>query len=81
MENGCICCALRGDLLEELARLARYQECEYIVFKSTGVSEPMQVLVAETFTREVAQAMIDAGNNGSLQGQNDDERVLKETRQ
>ncbi|EXJ63437.1 uncharacterized protein A1O5_11486 [Cladophialophora psammophila CBS 110553] len=41
MENGCICCTLRGDLLEELANLARNGECEYVLIESTGISEPM----------------------------------------
>ncbi|KIW90982.1 uncharacterized protein Z519_08765 [Cladophialophora bantiana CBS 173.52] len=76
MENGCICCTLRGDLLEELAKLARNGECEYVLIESTGISEPMQV--AETFTEEFAQAMIEAANDGSLEGRQDDERVLKE---
>lgn len=47
MSNGCICCTLRADLLEQVSLLARQAEFDYILIESTGISEPMPV--AETF--------------------------------
>ncbi|WP_175853718.1 GTP-binding protein [Burkholderia anthina] len=47
MSNGCICCTLRADLLEQISALARQRRFDYLLIESTGISEPMPV--AETF--------------------------------
>lgn len=50
MSNGCICCTLRDDLLQEVSRLAQDGRFDYLLIESTGISEP--VPVAQTFTFE-----------------------------
>ncbi|WPH00616.1 cobW-domain-containing protein [Acrodontium crateriforme] len=59
LQNGCICCTLRGDLLEELVRLAELQTFDYIIIESSGISEPEQV--AETFDSRLAEQMNEMG--------------------
>ncbi|MBM9576172.1 zinc metallochaperone GTPase ZigA [Leptospira sp. 201903070] len=50
MSNGCICCTLREDLLEEIGNLARQKRFDYLLIESTGIAEPLPI--AETFTFE-----------------------------
>jgi len=52
MTNGCICCTLRDDLLEEVDRLAREGRFAYFLIESSGISEPMPVAAAFAFTRD-----------------------------
>lgn len=47
MSNGCICCTLREDLVQEVQKMAQANRFDYILIESTGISEP--VPVAQTF--------------------------------
>lgn len=48
MQNGCICCTLREDLLVHIGELADAGRFDYLLIEATGIAEPMPV--AETFT-------------------------------
>jgi G3E family GTPase len=48
LQNGCICCTLREDLIIEVEKLVQSGDIDYIVIESTGISEPIPV--AQTFT-------------------------------
>lgn len=58
LANGCICCTLRGDLLQEVTSLAREGRFDYLVIESTGIGEPLQV--AETFAFNAATGSTEA---------------------
>ncbi|WP_173917183.1 GTP-binding protein [Halobacillus sp. Marseille-Q1614] len=47
LQNGCICCTLREDLIKEVKKLASLG-IDYIVIESTGISEPIPV--AQSFS-------------------------------
>ncbi|MEH6492667.1 zinc metallochaperone GTPase ZigA [Halopseudomonas sp.] len=59
MSNGCICCTLREDLLEEVGRLAKEGRFDYLLIESTGISEPLPVAETFTFRDEQGQALSD----------------------
>ena len=48
LQNGCICCTLREDLLIEVEKLAQEGNIDFIVIESSGISEPIPV--AHTFS-------------------------------
>ncbi|MCS0671239.1 GTP-binding protein [Cytobacillus firmus] len=48
LQNGCICCTLREDLMIEVERLVKEGDIDYILIESSGISEPIPV--AQTFT-------------------------------
>lgn len=59
MSNGCICCTLREDLLEEVARLGREGRFDYLLIESTGISEPLPVAQTFTFEAEDGSSLAD----------------------
>ncbi|MFK7701239.1 zinc metallochaperone GTPase ZigA [Pseudomonas caspiana] len=59
MSNGCICCTLREDLLEEVSRLAQDGRFDYLLIESTGISEPLPVAETFTFRDEAGKSLTD----------------------
>ena len=59
MSNGCICCTLRDDLLDEVRRLSEEDRFDYLLIESTGISEPLPVAATFDFRDEDGQRLAD----------------------
>ena len=43
LQNGCICCTLKMDLVEQLTDIARMHKFDYIVIEASGICEPAPI--------------------------------------
>ncbi len=43
LQNGCICCTLKMDLVEQLSDIARTGKFDYIVIEASGICEPAPI--------------------------------------
>ena len=59
MSNGCICCTLREDLLEQVRELAQEGKFDYLLIESTGISEPLPVATTFDFRDEGGESLSD----------------------
>ncbi|UHS56504.1 MULTISPECIES: zinc metallochaperone GTPase ZigA [Agrobacterium] len=59
MTNGCICCTLRDDLLNEVRQLAEQDRFDYLLIESTGIAEPLPVAATFDFRDENGQSLSD----------------------
>lgn len=43
LQNGCICCTLKMDLVEQLKEIADMKKFDYIVIEASGICEPAPI--------------------------------------
>ncbi len=59
MSNGCICCTLREDLLQEVRHLAQAGRFDYLLVEATGIAEPLPIAATFEFTDEAGHSLAD----------------------
>ncbi|MFZ5671939.1 MAG: GTP-binding protein, partial [Pseudomonadota bacterium] len=62
MSNGCICCTLRDDLLNEVRRLAADGRFDYLLIEGTGIAEPLPVAATFAFRDEDGRSLSDVAH-------------------
>jgi len=78
MSNGCICCTLRDDLLDEVRRLAAEGRFDYLLIESTGISEPLPVAATFDFRDEFGDSLSDVSRLDTMVTVVDAANLLKD---
>ena len=78
MTNGCICCTLRDDLLQEVRRLAREGRFDQLVIEGTGIAEPLPVATTFEFRDEDGASLSDVARLDTMVTVVDAANLLKD---
>ena len=78
MTNGCICCTLRDDLLNEVRALAEQDRFDYLLIESTGIAEPLPVAATFQFRDENGQSLSDVAQLDTMVTVVDAANLLKD---
>ena len=52
LQNGCICCTLKKDLIEQLADLVQSQKFDHIIIEASGICEPVPIAQTIAYMEE-----------------------------
>lgn len=55
LQNGCICCTLKNDLIDQIVSLARMDKFDYIIIEASGICEPLPIAQNITMMEQSAQ--------------------------
>lgn len=80
LSNGCICCTLREDLIEEVGRLADEGSFDALVIESTGISEPLPVAQTLSIEHEEMASVTDRAVVDAMVTVVDASQILDELR-
>src|SRR6516165_352535 len=59
LSNGCICCTLRGDLIDEVKNLCDARRFDNLIIEATGISEPLPIATAFAYRDEYDRSLDD----------------------
>jgi len=78
MTNGCICCTLRDDLLEEVRRLSQEGRFDYLLIEGTGIAEPLPVAATFEFRDDDGDSLSDVARLDTMVTVVDAANLLKD---
>ncbi|ESZ08522.1 hypothetical protein X737_33755 [Mesorhizobium sp. L48C026A00] len=78
MTNGCICCTLRDDLLNEVRRLSQEGRFDYLLIEGTGIAEPLPVATTFDFRDDNGESLSDVSRLDTMVTVVDAANLLKD---
>lgn len=55
LQNGCICCTLKQDLMKQIAELVASNKFDYILIEASGICEPIPIVQSITMVSDASE--------------------------